>query len=290
MCPKPYLQGKLGPNVFSFLEEGELYLKRWGKSPNIGRGFRCWMDQIDNYPSHGCSEEYERYTIGSLVCISLLKWILNIFFFFLFFSFFFFLRKISPELTSAGNPPLFVEEDWPWATICAHLLLLCMWDAYHNMAWHAAPGIGTSEPRAAEVERTNLTAVPLGSPHLFSYFYWPFEFLLLQNILHILSLYFHLVACCFILICSHSRILDNYLLSVICGKYILLLLVFSLYFTASFVMQKFLILMLLNVLVNSFKNCAFWSCLRNFFIRSERYSPILSLKILLKFSCLDLGL
>ena len=24
-----------------------------------------------------------------------------------------FLRKISPELTSATNPPLFAEEDWP---------------------------------------------------------------------------------------------------------------------------------------------------------------------------------
>ena len=26
---------------------------------------------------------------------------------------FFFLRKISPEITSAANPPLFAEEDWP---------------------------------------------------------------------------------------------------------------------------------------------------------------------------------
>ena len=26
----------------------------------------------------------------------------------------FFLRKISPELTSTANPPLFAEEDWPW--------------------------------------------------------------------------------------------------------------------------------------------------------------------------------
>ena len=29
------------------------------------------------------------------------------------FFFFFFLRKISPELTSAANPPLFAKEDWP---------------------------------------------------------------------------------------------------------------------------------------------------------------------------------
>ena len=27
--------------------------------------------------------------------------------------FFFCLRKISPELTFAANPPLFAEEDWP---------------------------------------------------------------------------------------------------------------------------------------------------------------------------------
>ena len=29
----------------------------------------------------------------------------------------FFLRKVSPELTSAANPPLFAEEDWPWTNI-----------------------------------------------------------------------------------------------------------------------------------------------------------------------------
>ena len=33
----------------------------------------------------------------------------------------FVLRKISPELTSTTNPPLFAEEDYPWANICAHL-------------------------------------------------------------------------------------------------------------------------------------------------------------------------
>ena len=38
---------------------------------------------------------------------------------------FFFLRKISPELTAA-SPPLFAEEDWPWANIHAHLPL--PWD------------------------------------------------------------------------------------------------------------------------------------------------------------------
>ena len=53
-----------------------------------------------------------------------------------FFLLFFFLRKISPELTSAANPPRFVEEDWPWANIHAYPPLLYMWDAYHSMACH----------------------------------------------------------------------------------------------------------------------------------------------------------
>ena len=39
---------------------------------------------------------------------------------------FVFLKKISPELTSAANPPLFAEEDWPWDNILAYLLLLYM--------------------------------------------------------------------------------------------------------------------------------------------------------------------
>ena len=47
---------------------------------------------------------------------------------------FFFWRKISPELTSAPYPPLFAEEDWPWANILAHLPLLYKWDSCHSMA------------------------------------------------------------------------------------------------------------------------------------------------------------
>ena len=79
---------------------------------------------------------------------------------------FFFLRKIRPELTSAANPPRFAEEDWLWANIPAHLLPLYMWDSCHGMAWQvmhsSTPGNWTSEPRAAKVERANLTAVPPG--------------------------------------------------------------------------------------------------------------------------------
>ena len=80
----------------------------------------------------------------------------------------FLLRKISPELTSAANLPLFTEEDWPWANIHAHLPLLYIWDAYHSMACQAgamsAPRIWTSETRAAEVQRVHLTAAPPGRP------------------------------------------------------------------------------------------------------------------------------
>ena len=49
--------------------------------------------------------------------------------------FIFLLRKISPELTSATNSPLFAEEGWPWANIHAHLPPLSMWNA--ATAWLA---------------------------------------------------------------------------------------------------------------------------------------------------------
>ena len=29
------------------------------------------------------------------------------------YNYYFFLRKLSPEITSAANPPVFAEEDWP---------------------------------------------------------------------------------------------------------------------------------------------------------------------------------
>ena len=45
----------------------------------------------------------------------------------------FFFSFFSPELTTA-RPPLFAEEDWPWANIHIHLPLLYMWDAYHSVA------------------------------------------------------------------------------------------------------------------------------------------------------------
>ena len=114
----------------------------------------------------------------SLMCQSLsiqakpfstVHWVyVYLFIFYLFILFFISLRKISPELTSAANPPLFAEEDWPRANIHAHLPLLYIWDACHSMAakWcHVRtrdPNRRT--PGRQEAERENLTAAPLGRP------------------------------------------------------------------------------------------------------------------------------
>ena len=68
-----------------------------------------------------------------------------------------FLRKISPELTSATNPPLFAEEDWPCANMCAHLPLLYMWDACHSMACQAGPCPHPgSEPANSGLQKRNM--------------------------------------------------------------------------------------------------------------------------------------
>ena len=79
-----------------------------------------------------------------------------------------FLRKISPELTSAANPPLLAEEDWPWANIHAHLPLLYMWDACHSMACQVVPcphlGSKPGEAQAAEAVHAHLTTELLGWP------------------------------------------------------------------------------------------------------------------------------
>ena len=55
--------------------------------------------------------------------------------------FFFFLRRISLELTSAASPPLFAEDDWPWANIHAYLPLFYMWDPCHSMAGWVCIGL-----------------------------------------------------------------------------------------------------------------------------------------------------
>ena len=82
------------------------------------------------------------------------------------FVLFIFLRKISPELRSATDLPLFAEEDWPWANIHAHLPLLYVWDTCHSMACQAvcssALGIRISKSQPAKAEGANSTAVPSG--------------------------------------------------------------------------------------------------------------------------------
>ena len=71
----------------------------------------------------------------------------------------FFWKKFSPELSYVANPPLFAKEDWPWANICAHLLLFYIWDAGRNMAWwvvcRSVPRIQTSETHWSRVQELN---------------------------------------------------------------------------------------------------------------------------------------
>ena len=90
------------------------------------------------------------------------------------FIYLFYLRKISSELTSAANPLLFAEEDWPWANILAPFPLLYMWDTCHSMAWQAVqrspPGTPTGKPWATKVACPNLTAALPGWPSCF--FMW----------------------------------------------------------------------------------------------------------------------
>ena len=84
---------------------------------------------------------------------------------------FMFLRKLSPQLTFA-NPPLFSEENWPWANNCARLPLLYMWDACHGMAWQAmrrsVPRIKTSEPEAEPCELNCSTTRPAPKRDIFN--------------------------------------------------------------------------------------------------------------------------
>ena len=56
------------------------------------------------------SGHYSQGCEGDLIYLMLSVYLVSTHFFF---KFFFFLRKISTELTSAANPPLFAEKDWP---------------------------------------------------------------------------------------------------------------------------------------------------------------------------------
>ena len=93
-----------------------------------------------------------------------------------------FFWRLAPELTSAANPPLFDEEDWPWANIRAHLPLFYVGRlSQHGLLSGAmsTPGMQTSEPWATEAERVSLTAVTPGQPQeyfLFNRTYLKYHF------------------------------------------------------------------------------------------------------------------
>ena len=93
----------------------------------------------------------------------------------LYFKKFFLLRKIHPELTSVANLPLFLlEEDYPWANICANLPPLCMWDA--ATAWLMSrvsphPGSTLVNPGCQSRTRGTLTTQPWGQPQELAFLY-----------------------------------------------------------------------------------------------------------------------
>ena len=107
-------------------------------------------------------------------------------------TFFLFLRKISPELTA--DNPLFAEEDWPWANIHAHLVLLYTWDAYHSMVCQVVPCLHPgSEPANPGPPRggmciLNRCATGLAPHDIFSYT------ILLTRIEDLLFLFFFVVS------------------------------------------------------------------------------------------------
>ena len=121
---------------------------------------RLWI--YSSFINHGGIKFYKAKIKSGFRILAGYIYFLKIFYFL-----FIFLRKINPELTSFANPPLFAEEDWPWANICAHLPLLYMWDAYYSMACQAMlclhPG-SDQQTRAAKAECAHLTAVPPGQP------------------------------------------------------------------------------------------------------------------------------
>ena len=86
-----------------------------------------------------------------------------------FFCFLFLVRKIRSELTSIANLPLsLLEDNQPWANICANLPLFCMWVT--TTTWlgkwcKSAPGIQTHKPRPPKQSTPDLTTTPQGQPY-----------------------------------------------------------------------------------------------------------------------------
>ena len=73
----------------------------------------------DTYYQHDITDDINLNQLAEVVSarshISIYSWIFILYFGYnltLRYLFIYFLRKISPELTSATNPLLFVEEDW----------------------------------------------------------------------------------------------------------------------------------------------------------------------------------
>ena len=90
--------------------------------------------------------------------------------FFISFSFLFFLRKISPELTSAANPPLLllrkVGPELTSMPIFFYFICGTPASVACQSVHRSAPRIGNCKPQATEAAHANLTAAPLTQPRI----------------------------------------------------------------------------------------------------------------------------
>src|SRR3712207_5546967 len=89
---------------------------------------------------------------------------------------FFFLRKISPELTSAANPPLFLlRKIGPELTsVPIFLYFICGMPATARLdkQCHVCTWDPNQQTRVAKAERAHLTAAPLGWPQVAFFFFF----------------------------------------------------------------------------------------------------------------------
>ena len=96
---------------------GRTYYRIWGGSKEALIG--CWGKSVIGYPNKSCLESTgsgdkheEKAVISKEVVVTHSSRERGMFVDYTM-IFFFLFKKISPELTSAANPPLFSEEDWP---------------------------------------------------------------------------------------------------------------------------------------------------------------------------------
>ena len=114
--------------------------------------------------------------------------------------------------------PIFLfslEEEWPWANICASLPLFYLWDA--ATAWldeycRSTPGILTCEPGLLKLSAPNLTTMPPDLPQDFIHFLIHFYFIFFPTVINETFLH-HILKGYRELLISLNYFLTSYLLN-----------------------------------------------------------------------------